>query len=71
MTDVTATTQARTEPDQDPDEPGGPARPTPDFEPIKSPEPGPDPDVDEPGGPARPTPDFEPRKPPEPGSRQA
>jgi hypothetical protein len=59
-----------TETDADPAEPGGPARPTPDFEPSKAPEPGPDPDDDEPGGPARPTPDFEPSKSPEPDPRE-
>jgi hypothetical protein len=58
--------RARTE-----DEPGGPARPTPDFEPAVPPEPDPEPgrSDDEPGGPARPTPDFEPAIEPEPGSR--
>ena len=66
MTDATPALQSHTDPEPDEDEPGGPARPTPDFTP-ETPEPEPEPDEDEPGGPARPTPDFT----PETGARQS
>jgi hypothetical protein len=57
VTDATTLVQAERRPEHDDDEPGGPARPTPDFLPPE-PEPEPEPAEDEPGGPARPTPDF-------------
>jgi hypothetical protein len=63
VTDATILVQAERGPEQDDDEPGGPARPTPDFQPPQEPEPEPEHDEDEPGGPARPTPDFMPESP--------
>jgi hypothetical protein len=58
VSDATILVGAERGPGQDDDEPGGPARPTPDFLPPQEPEPEPEPGEDEPGGPARPTPDF-------------
>jgi hypothetical protein len=53
----------QTEPDDD--EPGGPARPTPDFLPPETPELAPERDDDEPGGPAHPGPGHLPPASPE------
>jgi hypothetical protein len=61
MTDATTSAQGQPDSERDDDDRGGPAHPTPGFQPpIPEPEPEPDREEDDRGGPSHPAPGFQP-----------